>query len=226
MPSNPRHGLVQLTILLLLPGDVERNPGPQPSVKTQTGVLQNTLFATLLNNLLVANAGPRLPLPYTPLALPGQPPFTTRPMACFYSPPVLPWLSVPVARMGAFVGGGLAEFAWMVPLVAFGPGLQTVVESSGVAMAAGSERLQRSAVSSPTDFSVSVKEVISLQEWNTNISSGASRNIPDCHDTLCCLDFIFLHLWTFVPETFSTNSSVSLLLLTLELISLLSFRST
>ncbi|KAF1388650.1 hypothetical protein PFLUV_G00092500 [Perca fluviatilis] len=43
-------------------------------------------------------------------------------------------------------------------------------------------------------------------------------------ETFSSLDFTFLHFWTFVPETFSNNTLVSLLLLTLELISLLSFR--
>lgn len=104
MPSNPHHGLVQLTILLLLAGDVERNPGPQPTAKTQTSIFQCALFATLLNNLLVASARPGLPLSYTPLALPG-----------IYSPPVLLWLSVLVALLGAFVGGCSVESAWLPP---------------------------------------------------------------------------------------------------------------
>lgn len=123
MLSNPRHGLVPLTVLLLLAGDVERNPGPQQTAITQIGVFQCALFTTLLNNLLVANAMPGLPLPYTPLALPGQSLFAIRSMACFYSPPVLPCLFIPVAQLGAFADGCSAGFAWMAPSVAKGCGL-------------------------------------------------------------------------------------------------------
>lgn len=44
MPLNPRHELVQFTLLFFLAGDVE------PTVKTQTDVVQSTLFAALFNN--------------------------------------------------------------------------------------------------------------------------------------------------------------------------------
>ncbi len=69
----------------------------------------------------------------------------------------------------------------MAPSVATGPGLRAMMESSGVALAAGPERLQLRAMSGSTNSSGSVKEVISLQERNINISSGESRNIPDRH---------------------------------------------
>lgn len=69
----------------------------------------------------------------------------------------------------------------MAQSVATGPGLWAVMESSGVALAAGLEHLQLGAVFGSTNSSGSVEEVISLKERNINISSGESRNILDCH---------------------------------------------
>ena len=74
MPSNRRLGLIQLTITLLLAGNVELNPGPQSTASTQTDVMglpfHDAQSVSHRNNLLTTGAVAR-PLPYPLLALPG-----------------------------------------------------------------------------------------------------------------------------------------------------------
>lgn len=83
VPSNLRLGFIQLAVILLLAGDLELNPGPQPTgvatISTQPYVMglpfNGVQFATFYNNPLIIAAMPYLPLALSGLSAPVVPSF-------------------------------------------------------------------------------------------------------------------------------------------------------